>query len=59
MLNTKCGNGNRRQWELKYFCGRKWEFFILLWDWDGNGNTVIGMGGNGIDKFIPAHIWHT
>ena len=31
-----------------------WEiFFILLWEWEGNGNTVMGMGGNGIKKVFP------
>ena len=31
-------------------------FYILLWEWDGNGNTVMGTGGNGIEKVIPAHL---
>ena len=32
-------------------------FYILLWEWDGNGNTVIGMEENGIEKVIPAHLY--
>ena len=31
-------------------------FYMLQWEWNGNGNTVMGMGGNGIEKFIPAHL---
>ena len=26
------------------------------WEWDGNENTVMEMGGNGIEKVIPAHL---
>ena len=37
--------------ELIYYYGREWEcLYILLWEWDGNGNKVMGMGGNGIKK---------
>ena len=30
--------------------------YILLWEWDGNGNKVTVMGGNGIKKVISAHL---
>ena len=41
---------------------------ILLWEemgmflyttkgWDGNGNTVMRMGGNGIEEVISAHLY--
>ena len=41
-----------------YFYEREWEcFYILLWEWDENGNTVMGMGGNGI-KVIPALLYY-
>ena len=30
--------------------------YILSWECDGNGNAVIGMGGNRIEKVIPAHL---
>ena len=30
----------------------KENFYILLWEWDGNENTVMGMGGNGIEQVI-------
>ena len=32
-------------------------FYMLLWEWDGNGNTVMGMGGNRIGKVISAHLY--
>ena len=50
-----------RKWEyegmeLIFYCGREWEcFYMLLREWDGNRNTVMGMGGNEIGKVIPAH----
>ena len=47
-------------WELMYYYGREWECFYLLgllWEWDWNGNTIMGMGGNGIEKVIPAHLY--
>ena len=31
-------------------------FYILLWEWDGNENTIMGIGGNGIEKVIPTHL---
>ena len=30
--------------------------FLLRWEWDGNGNTDMEMGGSGIEKVIPAHL---
>ena len=55
--NNKCVNGNEREWQLIYYYGREWEcFYTLLWEWDGNGNMVMGMGGNGIEKVISAHL---
>ena len=30
-------------------------FFDTTLGWDGNGNTVTGMEGNGITNVIPAH----
>ena len=32
--------------------------YILLWELDGNGNTVIRMGGNGIERVNPAHFFY-
>jgi hypothetical protein len=26
------------------------------WEWDGNGNVITGMGGNGMKKGVPAHL---
>ena len=50
----------RNAWELMYYYGREWECFYLLgllWEWDWNGNKIMGMGGNGIEKVIPAHLY--
>jgi len=27
-----------------------------VWEWDGNGNEVIEMGGNWYEKSVPAHL---
>jgi len=27
------------------------------WEWDGNGNEVIEMGGNWYEKSVPAHLY--
>jgi len=26
---------------------------------NGNGNKPLGMGGNGVEKDIPAHLYYT
>ena len=31
-------------------------FVYTIVGMEGNENTVIGMGGNGIKKVIPAHL---
>ena len=47
--------GNGREWECIY--GKKWE-----WEWNiaietgGNGNDLMGMGGMGTKKVVPAHL---
>ena len=30
-------------------------FLYTTMGWDGNGNTVMEMKGNGIEKVIPAY----
>ena len=29
---------------------------ITIWEWEGNRNMVMGVGGNGIKKVIPTHL---
>ena len=39
--------------------GKIWErdlSFRREWEWDGNGNEVIEMGGNWYEKSVPAHL---
>jgi len=51
------GNGNRRESGL--FFGNKWELDYSLrfpTAGKGNGNEVVGNGGNGYSKVIPAHL---
>ena len=36
---------------------KEWEcLYIILWERDGNGNTVKGMGGKWVEKVILAHL---
>ena len=28
-------------------------FLAIKWEWDGNGNSFVGMGGNGSEKSFP------
>jgi len=40
--------------------GKIWEWdlsFRLEWEWDGNENEVIEMGGNWYGKSVPAHLY--
>jgi len=41
--------------------GKIWEWpdlsFRREWEWDGNGNEVIEMGGNWYEKSVPAHLY--
>ena len=46
-------------WEWEWVGGneREWENFLkMAWDWEGNGNDYMGMGGNGNQNTIPAHL---
>jgi len=37
----------------------KWDLsFRREWEWDGNGNKVIEMGGNWYEKSAPAHLYY-
>ena len=48
------GNGNGRESGLLF--GNKWELdYSLRFPKAGNGNYVMGMGGDGYTKVIPAH----
>ena len=58
-FNSSCfsGNGNGRESELLF--GNKWELDYCLRfpkAGNGNGNEVMGTGGNGYAKVIPAHL---
>ena len=34
-----------------------WEWDLSFrWEWDGNGNEVLEIGGNWYEKSIPAHL---
>ena len=51
-------NGNEREPGLLF--GNKWELKYNLKfpkAGNGNGNEVMGMGGNGYTKVIPAHLY--
>jgi len=38
--------------------GKIWEWDLSFrWEWDGNGNEVIEMGGNWYEKSVPAHLY--
>jgi len=40
--------------------GKIWEWdlsFRREWEWDGNGDEVIEMGGNWYEKSVPAHLY--
>ena len=40
--------------------GKIWQWdlsFRREWEWDGNGNEVIEMGGNWYEKSVPAHLY--
>ena len=39
--------------------GKIWELdlsFRRQWEWDGNGNEGIEMGGNWYEKSVPTHL---
>ena len=60
--NSSCfsGNGNRRESRLGLFFGNKLELEYSLRfpkAGNGNGNEVMGMGGNGYTKVISAHLY--
>jgi len=43
-------------WEL--LDGKIWECDLSFrWEWDGNWNEVIQIGGNWYEKSIPAHLY--
>ena len=51
-LNSSCFSGNGRESGLLF--RNKWELdYSLRFPKAGNGNGVIGMGGNGYTKVIP------
>jgi len=40
--------------------GKIWEWdlsFRREWEWDGNGNEIIEMGGKWYEKSVPAHLY--
>ena len=38
--------------------GKIWEWDLSFrWEWDGNGNEVVEMGGNWYEKSVPAHLY--
>jgi len=38
--------------------GKKWEWDLSIrWEWDGNGNKVIEMGGIWYENSVPAHLY--
>jgi len=51
------GNVNGREPELLF--GNKWELkYSIRFPKAGNGNKVMGMGGNGYTKVIPAYLYN-
>ena len=44
---------DEKEWKLVYYSRRLWNISLLRQEWDGNGNTVIGILGNGIKQSFP------
>jgi len=58
LLSCRVGMGEVRE----LLDGKIWEWDLkwrLEWEWDGNGNEVIEMGGNWYEKSVPAHLYLT
>jgi len=54
-LSCRVGIGGIRE----LLDGKIWEWDLSFrWEWDGNGNEVIEMGGNWYEKSVPAHLYH-
>ena len=53
-LSCRVGMGGIRE----LLDGKIWEWDLsFTWEWDGNGNEVIEMGGNWYEKSVPAHLY--
>jgi len=55
-LSCRVGMGGIRE----LLDGKIWEWdlsFRCEWEWDGNGNKFIEMGGNWFEKSVPAHLY--
>jgi len=55
-LSCRVGMGGIRE-----LLDRKiWEWVLSFrreWEWDGNGNEVVEMGGNWYEKSVPTHLY--
>ena len=53
-LSCRVGMG----WIRELLDGKIWEWDLSFrWEFDGNGNEVIEMGGNWYKKSVPAHLY--